>query len=120
MVMQTAKEWRDDISHCVAKHSVFFVAGDIIPNWTVAKGYLGDTFRIFSVSSLAIQVDVPGADTLQRVSKKDMEFMFVRWADYCAGNVTRTTLCKHTRVSKYSMSILKYLKDGSPSTQVTH
>ncbi|HJV74732.1 MAG TPA: hypothetical protein VJ654_10960 [Noviherbaspirillum sp.] len=88
--------------------------GDNIPNWTAAKGYLGDSFRIFAVSSSAIEIDSPGADTLQRVSRKDMEFMYDRWADYCAGHVTRSTLCKYTRVSKYSMSILKYLQTNTP------
>lgn len=83
--------------------------GEVIPNWTAAHGYIGDTFKVVSVTSSAIEVSAPNAETIQRVSKKDVEFMLENWKGYCAGTVKRNDIVKHTRVSKYSMSILKHI-----------
>jgi hypothetical protein len=84
-------------------------AGSQVKNWTVAKGYLGDSFKIVTVSSSHVDVDSPNAETVQRVSKKDFEFMHDNWYPYCAGKVRRTDLVKSTRVSKYTISILRHL-----------
>lgn len=83
--------------------------GTIIRNWTSAKGYLGDEFKVITVASTHIEVDSPNAETFQRVSKNDFEFMFNNWNQYCAGNLKRQDLVKKTRVSKYTMSMLKHL-----------
>lgn len=83
--------------------------GSQVKNWTAAKGYLGDSFKIISVSSSHIDVDSPKAETVQRVSKADFEFMNNNWVAYCAGKTSRTDLVKSTRVSKYTISILRHL-----------
>lgn len=83
--------------------------GTKIRNWTAAKGYLGDDFLIVRVESNHAEVMAPNAETIQRVSKRDFEYMFTNWGDYCAGKIKRQTLVKQTRVSKYTMSILKHL-----------
>jgi hypothetical protein len=83
--------------------------GTLIKNWTVAKGYLGDEFKIVSVSSTQVDVDSPAAETIQRVSKKDFEIMFNHWDQYCSGELKRRDLVRMTRVSKYTMSIFKHL-----------
>lgn len=85
--------------------------GQVIRNWTAAKGYIGDDFKILSVSSAAVEVIPPNAATVQRVSRKDFEYMCNNWEAYCSGRVTRAKLCENTRVSKYSMSILKHLSE---------
>lgn len=84
--------------------------GEMIRNWTAAKGYLGDEFKIVSVSSTHIDVDSPGAETILRVSKKDFEIMFHHWGLYCSGVYKRQDLARMTRVSKYTMSIFKHLE----------
>lgn len=84
-------------------------AGSQVKNWTAAKGYLGDSFKITTVSSSHVDVDSPKAETVQRVSKADFEFMHNNWDAYCAGNVRRTDLVKSTRVSKYTISILRHI-----------
>lgn len=84
-------------------------SGTLIRNWTAAKGYLGDEFKVVLVSSTHVDVDAPGAETIQRVSKKDFEVMFNNWAPYCSGKLKRKDLVGMTRVSKYTMSIFKHL-----------
>lgn len=81
-----------------------------VKNWTAAKGYLGDSFTIATVSSSHVDVDSPNAETVQRVSKGDFEFMHTNWKAYCAGEIKRTELVKSTRVSKYTISILRHLE----------
>jgi hypothetical protein len=83
--------------------------GEVIPNWTAAHGYIGDTFKVVSITSSAIEISAPNAETIQRVYKKDVEFMLDNWKGYCAGKIKRSDIIKHTRVSKYSMSILKHV-----------
>lgn len=84
--------------------------GVLIKNWTAASGYRGDEFKIVTVASTHVEVDSPGAETIQRVSKKDFEVMFNSWDQYCSGKVKRKELVIVTRFSKYTMSIFKHLK----------
>lgn len=88
---------------------VSIAPGTKVRNWTAAKGYLGDQFVILKVGTDHVEVDPPGAETTHRVRKRDFEYMHSNWADYCAGPVKRKALVKHTRVSKYTMSILKHI-----------
>jgi hypothetical protein len=83
--------------------------GTKIRNWTAAKGYLGDDFSIVRVESSHVEINAPSAETIQRVGKSDFEFMFANWEAYCTGNLNRQALVKQTRVSKYTISILKHL-----------
>ena len=83
--------------------------GEKIRNWTAAKGFLGDNFRIVHIDANHIDVDAPNAETIQRVRKSDFEVMHNNWAAYCSGQMSRQALVKLTRVSKYTMSVLKHL-----------
>lgn len=82
--------------------------GQVIPNWTQLKGELGDTFCIAEVDPLAISVDTPGADLIQRVPKKDFEAVAEIWAGYKAGTVRRKRTSDATRYSKYIISIMRW------------
>lgn len=84
-------------------------SGTKVRNWTAAKNYLGDEFLIVRVEANHIDVNSPNAETVQRVAKADFEYMFANWDNYCAGRLTRQALVEHTRVSKYTMSILKHI-----------
>lgn len=85
------------------------ISGSLIRNWTMKKAYLGDQFKIISVAATHVEVDSPEAETIQRVSRKDFEIMFDNWNSYCSGELQRKKLVSLTRVSKYTMSILKHL-----------
>jgi hypothetical protein len=81
-----------------------------IQNWTVANNYLGDTFVIMEITNRIVIVNTPNAQAPQNVSMNDFEYMHQNWNAYCSGNITRTELCQHTRVSKYTMSILRHIE----------
>jgi hypothetical protein len=81
-----------------------------IQNWTAAKGNLQDTFVITEITHHKVIVNTPNAQALQNVSMNDFEYMHQNWNAYCSGNITRTELCQHTRVSKYTMSILRHIE----------
>ena len=83
--------------------------GTKIKNWTAARGYLGDEFSVVRVEHNHVEINAPNAETIQRVRKSDFEFMCANWVGYCSGKVNRQALVKGTRVSKYTISILKYL-----------
>jgi hypothetical protein len=53
-----------------------------VRNWTVLKGYLGDTMTVVSIGSHAVSVDAPGARTLQVVPINDFEAVFQVWQRY--------------------------------------
>lgn len=82
----------------------------VIKNWTVVKGYLGDDFKIIAISSNTVKIDSPNAKTVQNVSKEDFKVMFDNWEDYCSKRLRRKELTELTRVSKYSMSIIKHFE----------
>ena len=79
-----------------------------VKNWTVQKGYLGDTMRVSDLGTDYIIVDTPGARTLQRVHKNDFEEVWNIWEDYKAGKVPRQVMTPLTRFSKYVISILHW------------
>jgi hypothetical protein len=80
-----------------------------IRNWTAARKFLGDEFSIVRVESGHVEISSPNAETIQRVGKNDFEVMFSNWEDYCSGRLSRQALVQQTRVSKYTISILKHL-----------
>lgn len=84
--------------------------GDSIKNWTARKGYLGDEFRIIQILDDRVKIGSPNAQIIQIARKPDFEFMFSKWEAYCSGEFKRTELVKQTRVSKYTMSIIKHLE----------
>ena len=62
---------------------------DSIRNWTKDRGYLGDEFTIVSVSPLAITVDAPSAENIQRVPKPEFEGVYNIYTKYVS--------CKYPR-----------------------
>lgn len=84
--------------------------GLIIPNWTVLKGYLGDTMRIQEVEDVEIVVHAPKAKNLQRVSKADFEIVWGVWEEYKNGRYQRQDMRDLTMYSKYIISILHWLE----------
>ncbi|MFZ2452222.1 MAG: HNH endonuclease [Methylovulum miyakonense] len=93
--------------------------GEYIKNWTARKGYLGDQFKVIAISPIHVRVEIEldNAKSIQSVRKSDFEVMHNNWESYCSGKLRRTELAKLTRVSKYTMSIIKHL-DDSPTIQV--
>lgn len=85
--------------------------GVVIPNWTAAKGYLGDSFTIGSISSTRIEVHTPGAEHPQNVPIRDFKAVADLWMPYCDGSIQRQRIRNLTRYSKYIISILKYLSE---------
>lgn len=85
--------------------------GVTIKNWTSAKGYLGDQFKIMAVTVNGVEIDSPKAKNLQYIQKGDFEVMYSNWDAYCSGKLQRQELRDLTRFSKYTMSIIKHLED---------
>jgi len=84
-------------------------AEDEIENWTVYSGYLGDRFKVISVSGTEVIVKPPNAKNCQRVSKEDFKITFDNWEAYYSGELRRPALRDMTRFSKYTISIIKHL-----------
>lgn len=79
-----------------------------IRNWTVLKGYLGDTMTIEDVRRSSISVDAPGAEYIQEVPREDFESVWKLWQGYKDEKVRRIELRDITRYSKYIISILHW------------
>lgn len=87
--------------------------GDEIRNWTQFRGYLGDTFEVVEVNTDHVIIKAPNAKTTQRVREADFFLIFNKWPQYISGKHPRTTLTKGTRVSKYTISIIKHLTEST-------
>ena len=85
-------------------------AGTTIPNWTAAKGLLGDAFTITAVAPDHVEVDTPGAQKVQTVPAADFETVYNVWEPYCRSRVGRAEISDATRFSKYGISILHWLE----------
>ena len=83
---------------------------EIVRNWTQAKGYLGDSFKITSITQRSIQVEAPSALNLQNISERDFKEVYALWRGYLKGEVPRKAFMPLTRNSKYVISILHHLK----------
>ena len=57
-------------------------AGATIPNWTAAKGLIGDAFTVTAVAPGHIDVDTPGAQNVQTVPAADFETVYNVWEPY--------------------------------------
>jgi hypothetical protein len=82
--------------------------GTVIKNWTVLRGYLGDTMKIAGVRSGYIEVDAPLASTTQHISKKEFEKVWEIWPEYKGGKFPRNQMRDITWFSKYIISILHW------------
>jgi hypothetical protein len=85
-------------------------AGTTIPNWTAARGPLGDSFIVTRVGARHVEVSAPGAQTIQTVPERDFQLVYSVWQPYCQGRVSRAEIRDMTRFSKYVISILHWLE----------
>jgi hypothetical protein len=106
--MEMSKLWLDLCSQ--------LKPGMTIRNWTAAKDYFGDDFKIFSVSSSGIQVDPLGDASIQYARKIDFKLFLLNWDAYCNGTLARKAVGKDSngreiRVSKYVISMIKHARN---------
>jgi hypothetical protein len=88
-------------------------AGEQIKNWTVFKGYLGDTFRVAAIKSEYVAIETPNAQYIQNVPLRDFETVNRLWDEYMSGRLPRHKIRDLTRFSKYIISILRHVKAKS-------
>jgi len=81
--------------------------GTNIKNWTAIKGFMVDEFKIANISPKGIKIESPN----QYVTKSDFEVTYNNWEKYCLRKFTRRELSDLTRCSKYTISIIKHLKN---------
>jgi hypothetical protein len=81
-----------------------------VRNWTVLKGYLGDSMKIVAVRAETIEVDAPRARNLVVVPKAHFKAVWEIWNLYTDGLVPRAELTKMTFFSKYIISVLHWLE----------
>ncbi len=84
--------------------------GTVIPNWTQAKGRVGEAFTISEVAPEFIEVDPRSASNMQRVSRRDFEVVYNEWPGYISEHTSRPEIRDMTRFSKYVISILHWLE----------
>jgi hypothetical protein len=89
------------------------VLGSVIPNWTAHKGSIGEPFKIVAITSTHIDVDAPGARSVQKVPIADFEEVYQLWEEYRHAGLSRSALTPLTRYSKYIISILHWLETQS-------
>jgi hypothetical protein len=85
-------------------------AGDLIKNWTAAKGYYGEDFVVEDVGAYSLEVRL-GSDSIRTVTARDFDVVSPHWDDYCAGHFPRGDFTPLTMNSKYVISILHILKE---------
>jgi hypothetical protein len=86
--------------------------GELIPNWTVLKGYLGDSMKVVQVYKREIIVQAPNAKRLQHVSRGEFENIWAVWPAYKTGQKQRQEIREMTFHSKYILSILHWLEEN--------
>lgn len=89
---------------------VELAAGTPIDNWTVLRGQLGDSFVVTRVDADCVEVDSPGARTLQRIPMNDFERVYELWGGYLDRRVQRQEIRDVTRYSTYIISIFHWLE----------
>jgi hypothetical protein len=79
-----------------------------VKNWTVLRGYLGDTMKIAAVRSGSVDVDAPHARTTQHITRANFEKVWEIWPDYTGEKFPRGKMQNITWFSKYIISILHW------------
>jgi hypothetical protein len=74
------------------------------------KGYLGDAITVVAINSYSVEVESPGATTIQVVPKKDFKAVSHVWEAYKQNQIQRQEIREMTRFSKYIISILHWLE----------
>jgi len=86
--------------------------GERIRNWTIHSGYIGDDFEIHKVGDAYVEVQSPGAETIQHIPLADFAKVGHVWEGYVSGKLQRHVIRDKTRFSKYIISILHHVKHG--------
>ena len=86
------------------------MTGMNIRNWTVLKGYLGDTFLIKEITESRLVINSPNAKNLVNVPRGDFERFSEVWSVYKNGRMRRSETSEITRFSKYIISIFHWLE----------
>jgi hypothetical protein len=86
--------------------------GESIPNWTVLKGYMGDSMKVVQVGEGEIIIQTPNAKRLQHVSRGEFAEVWEVWPAYKTGQKQRQEIREMTFHSKYILSILHWVEDN--------
>jgi hypothetical protein len=78
----------------------------VILNWTACHGFYGDNFRAIYNEIGFIECDVPGAEKIQRVTKKTIGKIYPYWEGYSTKKMARKHFIEKSRHTKYSISLL--------------
>lgn len=81
-----------------------------IRNWTVLKGYLGDSMEVVDVDDAKVVIKAPNAINQILVYREDFERVWEVWPGYKGGKVQRQELTPLTFFSKYILSIFHWLE----------
>jgi hypothetical protein len=87
--------------------------GTAIDNWAKYSGLLGDQFTVTRVTPNEVEVDAPNAKNIQHVRRDDFERVYDIWDQYVAGDYPRHWIRDFTRVSKFVISILKWVENNN-------
>jgi hypothetical protein len=87
-------------------------SGTDIPNWTVDKGLLGDSFTVVNVSHKYVDVVTPAGNNVQHIPINDFEAVAKLWQQYINKEIGRNVVRDKTRFSKYIISILRWIEKG--------
>jgi hypothetical protein len=81
-----------------------------IRNWTVLKGYIGDSMHVVAVHAETIEVIAPRARNPIVVPKSHFKAVWEVWPLYTNRQMQRQELTPITFFSKYIISILHWLE----------
>ena len=86
--------------------------GHTIRNWSQHSGYRGNDFTIHAIEARFVEVDSPGAENIQHISREDFARVHEHWTAYTAGVFARSRLRDITRFSTYVISILHHVLES--------
>ena len=86
--------------------------GDTIRNWSRHSGYRGNDFTIHAVEAEFVEIDSPGARSIQHVPRTHFARVHGHWSTYKSGVVARSRLRDITRFSTYVISILHHVLEN--------
>ena len=87
-------------------------AGDTIRNWSHHSGYMGNDFTIHAIEARFVEIDSPGAESIQHVTREQFARVHEHWNAYNAGTFARSRFTNVTRFSTYVISILHHVLDS--------
>jgi hypothetical protein len=80
--------------------------GDIVQNWSTAKGHTGGTFKIDDVDRTSVTVSGGNMRAPRRISRGEFEKLYEIFDAYLAGNYPRSKMLVLSQNITYILSIL--------------